>query len=244
MGAERIVRYYLHRWPSQRAMKRLRDKVRDRTGRNRVGPGRPRGDRGPESRPARLGQLLPHRQRRRQVPPDRPTTWCGGSVACMVKKRGRNLRAGQVAAVDRGLVQRARPAPTARHHPLPEGCVTMSRRSSVSRMRENRTYGLKGGWGNRAAQRYRAPDYQWADRASMTWRGLPCATCLSGSARMPQPFLCRGRPADIQCDGVRRVCRCRRAPGRIGPCQPAFRPLCQRPARGGESPSESHGEGP
>jgi RNA-directed DNA polymerase len=33
----RIVRYYLHRWPSQRAMKRLRDKIRDRTGRNRVG---------------------------------------------------------------------------------------------------------------------------------------------------------------------------------------------------------------
>jgi RNA-directed DNA polymerase len=32
-----IVRYYLHRWPSQRAMKRLRDKVRDRTGRNRAG---------------------------------------------------------------------------------------------------------------------------------------------------------------------------------------------------------------
>jgi RNA-directed DNA polymerase len=34
---KRIVRYYLHRWPSQRAMKRLRAKVRDRTGRNRVG---------------------------------------------------------------------------------------------------------------------------------------------------------------------------------------------------------------
>ena len=33
----RIVRYYLHRWPSQRAMKRLRDKIRDRTGRNRAG---------------------------------------------------------------------------------------------------------------------------------------------------------------------------------------------------------------
>jgi RNA-directed DNA polymerase len=32
-----IVRYYLHRWPSQRAMKRLRDKVRDKTGRDRVG---------------------------------------------------------------------------------------------------------------------------------------------------------------------------------------------------------------
>ena len=34
---KRIVRYYLHRWPSQRAMKRLRDKIRDRTGRNRAG---------------------------------------------------------------------------------------------------------------------------------------------------------------------------------------------------------------
>ena len=34
---KRIVRYYLHRWPSQRAMKRLREKVRDRTGANRGG---------------------------------------------------------------------------------------------------------------------------------------------------------------------------------------------------------------
>jgi RNA-directed DNA polymerase len=34
---KRVVRYYLHRWPSQRAMKRLREKVRARTGRNRVG---------------------------------------------------------------------------------------------------------------------------------------------------------------------------------------------------------------
>lgn len=32
-----IRRYYLHRWPSQRAMKRLREKVKDRTGRNRAG---------------------------------------------------------------------------------------------------------------------------------------------------------------------------------------------------------------
>jgi RNA-directed DNA polymerase len=34
---KRIVRYYLHRWPSQRAMNRLREKIRDRTGRNRAG---------------------------------------------------------------------------------------------------------------------------------------------------------------------------------------------------------------
>lgn len=33
----RIRRYYLHRWPSQRAMKRLREKIKARTGRNRVG---------------------------------------------------------------------------------------------------------------------------------------------------------------------------------------------------------------
>jgi RNA-directed DNA polymerase len=34
---KRIIRYYLHRWPSQRAMNRLREKIRDRTGRNRTG---------------------------------------------------------------------------------------------------------------------------------------------------------------------------------------------------------------
>ncbi len=34
---KRVMRYYLHRWPSQRAMKRLREKVRDRTGASRGG---------------------------------------------------------------------------------------------------------------------------------------------------------------------------------------------------------------
>ena len=34
---KRIVRYYLHRWPSQRAMKNARTRVRALTGRNRVG---------------------------------------------------------------------------------------------------------------------------------------------------------------------------------------------------------------
>ena len=33
----RIVRFYLHRWPSARSMNRIREKVKDRTGRNRVG---------------------------------------------------------------------------------------------------------------------------------------------------------------------------------------------------------------
>ena len=34
---KRIVRYYLQRWPSQRAMKRVREKVKAKTGHNRVG---------------------------------------------------------------------------------------------------------------------------------------------------------------------------------------------------------------
>ena len=34
---KRIVRYYLQRWPSQRAMSRVRGKVKAKTGRNRVG---------------------------------------------------------------------------------------------------------------------------------------------------------------------------------------------------------------
>jgi RNA-directed DNA polymerase len=33
----RVVRYYLHRWPSQRAMKRLREKIHDRTDRRYAG---------------------------------------------------------------------------------------------------------------------------------------------------------------------------------------------------------------
>jgi RNA-directed DNA polymerase len=34
-----VRRYYLHRWPSRRAMKRIRQKIKDRTGRNRCGVG-------------------------------------------------------------------------------------------------------------------------------------------------------------------------------------------------------------
>ena len=34
---KRIIRYYLHRWPAQRAMNRVREKVKAKTGHNRVG---------------------------------------------------------------------------------------------------------------------------------------------------------------------------------------------------------------
>ena len=68
---KRIVRYYLHRWPSQRAMKRLREQDPRPHRPQPRRRGHPRGDRGPEPAAARLGQLLPHRERRRQVPPGR-----------------------------------------------------------------------------------------------------------------------------------------------------------------------------
>ena len=70
----------------------------------------------------------------------------------MIKKRGRNLRAGQAQAWTEDWFNGHGLLPAPWHHPLSEGSVTMSRRSSVSRMRENRTYGLKGGWGNGPSQ--------------------------------------------------------------------------------------------
>ena len=155
---KRIVRYYLHRWPSQRAMKRLREKVRARTGRNRAGTDIRDviADLNPLLRGwgnyFRTGNAA---GKFRQA--DDYVVWRLRRL--MIKKRGRNLHAGTGRGVDRRVVQRARPVPAPRHHPLSEGSVTMSRRSSVSRMRENRTYGLKGGWGN-GPHGHRAPDYQ------------------------------------------------------------------------------------
>jgi RNA-directed DNA polymerase len=99
---KRIVRYYLHRWPSQQAMKRLWAKVRDRTGRYRFGV------KGIREVIADLNPLL--------------RGWGSyfrtGNAAdkfrqaddyvvfrlrrLMIKKRGRNLRAGQAQAWTEG----------------------------------------------------------------------------------------------------------------------------------------------
>jgi RNA-directed DNA polymerase len=94
---KRTVRYYLHRWPSQRSMKRLRGKVRDRTGRNRVGMDIREviADINPILRgwgnyfrtgnaAAKFGQADDYVVWRLRV--------------LMIKKRGRNLRAGQAQA--------------------------------------------------------------------------------------------------------------------------------------------------
>jgi RNA-directed DNA polymerase len=93
---KRIVRYYLHRWPSARAMKRLREKVRARTGRNRTGVGDIREvitDLNPLLRGwgnyFRTGNAA---VKFRQA--DRYVAW--RLKRLLIKKRGRNLRAGQV----------------------------------------------------------------------------------------------------------------------------------------------------
>ena len=90
----RIVRYYLHRWPSQRAMARIRAKVRDRTGRKRVGIDIRDviADLNPILRGwgnyFRTGNAA---KKFRQI--DQYVLW--RLFRLMVKKRGRNLRAGQ-----------------------------------------------------------------------------------------------------------------------------------------------------
>ena len=91
---QRIVRYYLHRWPSQTALARVRAKVCEHTGRNRVGVdiGDVIADLNPVLRGwgnyfrtgnagIKFGQI------------DRYVVW--RLFRLMVKKRGRNLRAGQ-----------------------------------------------------------------------------------------------------------------------------------------------------
>ncbi len=89
-----IVRYYLHRWPSQAAMARVRAKVRDLTGRNRVG-------RDIRDLIAVLNPILRGwgnyfrtgnaADKFTQI--DRYVTW--RLKRLLITKRGRNLRAGQ-----------------------------------------------------------------------------------------------------------------------------------------------------
>jgi RNA-directed DNA polymerase len=93
----RVVRYYLHRWPSQRAMKRLREKVGARTGSSRKGT---------DIRVviAELNPLLrgwgnyfrTGNAAEKFGQADRYVVWRLRTL--MVRKRGRNLHAGQADA--------------------------------------------------------------------------------------------------------------------------------------------------
>jgi len=92
---KRVIRYYLHRWPSQQAMKRLREKVHARTGRNRAGIDIREviADVNPVLRGwgnyFRTGNAA---DKFRQVDSYVVSRLRG----LMIKKRGRNLRAGQL----------------------------------------------------------------------------------------------------------------------------------------------------
>jgi RNA-directed DNA polymerase len=91
-----IRRYYLHRWPSQRAMKALRAKIRDRTGRNRVGVGDIRmviAELNPVLR-GWGGYFRTGNSAGKFVQVDRYAMW--RLKRLLIKKRGRNLRAGVV----------------------------------------------------------------------------------------------------------------------------------------------------
>ena len=91
---KRIVRYYLHRWPSQRAMKRLREKIKHRTSRSRVGTDvRLVID---ELNPILRGwgnYFRTGNAAEKFVQIDRYVVW--RLKRLQIKKRGRNLRAGQ-----------------------------------------------------------------------------------------------------------------------------------------------------
>jgi RNA-directed DNA polymerase len=89
-----VRRYYLHRWPSQASMKRIRAKIKARTGRNRVGAQLP--DLIAELNPILRGWGGYFRTgnsaiKFRQI--DRYVEWRLRGL--LVKQRGRNLRAGQ-----------------------------------------------------------------------------------------------------------------------------------------------------
>ncbi|MFI7136177.1 group II intron reverse transcriptase/maturase [Nonomuraea sp. NPDC050153] len=90
----RIIRYYLHRWPGQAAMKKLRSKVRERTGRRRSGTDIR--DVIADLNPVLRGWGNYFRTgnaaiKFRQI--DNYVVWRLHRL--MIKKRGRNLRAGQ-----------------------------------------------------------------------------------------------------------------------------------------------------
>jgi len=89
-----IVRYYLHRWPRQAALARLRAKVRDRTGRNRVGIDIR--DVIADLNPVLRGWGTYFRTGNaaiKFIQIDRYVVWLLKRL--MLKKRGRNLRPGQ-----------------------------------------------------------------------------------------------------------------------------------------------------
>jgi RNA-directed DNA polymerase len=148
---KRIIRYY----PQPLAIRAVREarppegQGHDQSKPGRHGVGRPH----PEAQPvpSGMGQLLPQRECGYHVQIHGPP--CGMEVASLARQEaGPQSPSGPGEHVDPHLVPRPGPAQAHGHYPLPEGSVTMSRRPSVSCMRENRTYRSKGGWGSGPSQ--------------------------------------------------------------------------------------------
>jgi RNA-directed DNA polymerase len=92
-----VRRYYLHRWPSQRSMKRIRQKIKSKTGRDRVGI------RDVRELIAELNPILrgwgnyfrTGNAAKRFIQLDRYVAW--RLKRLLVKRKGRNLRAAEAA---------------------------------------------------------------------------------------------------------------------------------------------------
>ena len=149
---KRLRRYYLHRWPSQRSMKRVRQRVKELTDRRRNGVKDVRvlvRDLNPVLRgwgnyfrtgnPARKFRSIDRYVARRLK-------------RFLMKRRGRNLRPGQADAWHPDwLVQQQglhRLRGTIRY---PKPCMLHRETQLVSRVPEIGMHGLKGGGGNRTA---------------------------------------------------------------------------------------------
>ena len=91
-----IRRYYLHRWPSQRSLKRIRQKIKARTGRNRVGIADVR-ELIAELNPILRGwgnYFRTGNAAAKFLQIDRYVAW--RLKRLLIKRKGRNLRAGEV----------------------------------------------------------------------------------------------------------------------------------------------------
>ena len=143
---KRIRRYYLHRWPSARAMKAMRQKVRERTGRDRNGVKDVR---------VILDDLTPmlrgwgnyFRTGNAAKKFNQMDSYVHARLHRFMRKRkGRNLRAGEGEKWNRDFFWRLglhRLRGTVRY---PNASPMLGfDRPPVSRVRETRTHGLKGG---------------------------------------------------------------------------------------------------
>jgi RNA-directed DNA polymerase len=136
--------YFLHRWPSQRSMKRVRQRVKDLTHRGRCH----------DDLRIVIGDLNPVLRGWGEYFRTGNASTCFNKVDSYVRRRllklrierkGRHLRPGDVKRWAR-LLPRPRAPPPARNRPVPGGRVMLRlERPPVSRVRAIRTHGLKGG---------------------------------------------------------------------------------------------------